>query len=103
VDRSNNNPDKNEVFATMAQKVIVELVDDLDGTASADVNTVNFALDGARYEIDLTEHNANRLRDAVADYVVAVRRTGGRIKRGASPATSPPARSDVKGAERSYP
>ncbi|MFL6141775.1 MAG: Lsr2 family protein [Labedaea sp.] len=76
----------------MAQKVIVELVDDLDGTASDDINTVSFALDGASYEIDLTEHNAGRLRDAVADYVAAARRTGGRVKRGTAPSTSPPAR-----------
>ena len=37
----------------MAQKVIVELVDDLDGTVSEDISTVTFALDGVSYEIDL--------------------------------------------------
>jgi hypothetical protein len=73
----------------MAQKVIIELVDDLDGRASDDINTVRFALDGASYEIDLSEHNANRLRNAVADYIAVARRTGGRITRGATPATSP--------------
>ena len=30
----------------MAQKVVVKIVDDLDGTTSADITTVTFALDG---------------------------------------------------------
>jgi nucleoid-associated protein Lsr2 len=72
----------------MAQKVVVELVDDLDGTASDDISTVTFGLDGVRYEIDLTEDNAERLRDALADYVGAARRTGGRIKRATSVSSS---------------
>jgi nucleoid-associated protein Lsr2 len=67
----------------MAQKVVVELVDDLDGTASDDISTVTFGLDGVEYEIDLTEDNANRLRDGLADFVAAARRTGGRLRRGA--------------------
>jgi hypothetical protein len=66
----------------MAQKVIVELVDDLDGTASDDISTVSFSLDGADYEIDLNEANAENLRNTLDAYVAAARRTGGRIKRG---------------------
>lgn len=65
----------------MAQKVTVQLVDDLDGTASDDISTVTFALDGASYEIDLTEQNAENLRSALEDYIAAARRTGGRVKR----------------------
>ncbi|GAA2724422.1 MULTISPECIES: Lsr2 family protein [Streptomyces] len=60
----------------MAQKVQVLLVDDLDG-GEAD-ETVTFALDGKSYEIDLTTDNADKLREALADYVKAARRTGGR-------------------------
>jgi hypothetical protein len=77
----------------MAQKVVVELVDDLDGTASEDISTVTFRLDGASYEIDLTENNAERLRESLAPYVGAARRTGGRIKRVTTtgPATRPTA------------
>ncbi|MEU3355908.1 Lsr2 family protein [Streptomyces sp. NPDC037389] len=60
----------------MAQKVQVLLVDDLDG-GEAD-ETVTFALDGKSYEIDLTTGNADKLREALADYVKAARRTGGR-------------------------
>jgi hypothetical protein len=73
----------------MAQKVIVELVDDLDGTASDDISTVSFSLDGADYEIDLTEDNAESLRATLEEYVAAARRTGGRIKRGSGPTKSP--------------
>lgn len=69
----------------MAQKVLVQLVDDLTGAASDDISTVLFGLDGANYEIDLTEENAERLRAALADYVTSARRTGGRIKRGTRP------------------
>jgi hypothetical protein len=66
----------------MAQQVLVQLVDDLDGTTSSDVSTVLFSLDGVTYEIDLSEDNAERLRGGLAQYVEAARRTGGRIKRG---------------------
>jgi hypothetical protein len=66
----------------MAQKVLVQLVDDLDGTTSESVSTVQFGLDGVTYEIDLTDSNADRLRGVFADYVNSGRRTGGRVKRG---------------------
>ena len=69
----------------MAQQVIVELVDDLDGTTSDDISTVSFGLDGASYEIDLTEANAQSLRSALETFVGAARRTGGRLKRGTAP------------------
>jgi Lsr2 len=68
----------------MAQKVIVQLVDDLDGTVAEDISTVTFGLDGASYEIDLTGGNADKLRATLADFVGAARRTGGRVKRGAA-------------------
>ncbi|MBB1254282.1 histone-like nucleoid-structuring protein Lsr2 [Streptomyces alkaliterrae] len=58
----------------MAQKVQVLLVDDLDG-GEAD-ETVTFALDGKSYEIDLNAENAGKLRDALAEFVKAGRRTG---------------------------
>jgi hypothetical protein len=70
----------------MAQKVLVQFVDDLDGTSSEDVATVQFGLDGVTYEIDLNDANAERLRKICGDYVAAARRTGGRVKRGTAPA-----------------
>lgn len=64
----------------MAQKVTVSLVDDLDGSEAGE--TVEFGLDGAFYEIDLSEDNAERLRDALAEYVEHARRSGGRKRSG---------------------
>jgi hypothetical protein len=64
----------------MAQKVTVSLVDDLDGSEAGE--TVEFGLDGAFYEIDLSEDNAERLRDALAEYVGHARRSGGRKRTG---------------------
>jgi ATP-dependent phosphoenolpyruvate carboxykinase len=60
----------------VAQIREIRLVDDLDGE-SAD-ETVEFAIDGKNYEIDLSKDNAGKLRDALADYVSAARRAGGR-------------------------
>jgi hypothetical protein len=70
----------------MAQKVLVQLVDDLDGTSSNDISTVTFGLDGVTYEIDLNENNASNLRDHLSEFIASARRTGGRVKRGGSPA-----------------
>lgn len=66
----------------MAQKVLVQLVDDLDGTSSNDIATVTFGLDGVSYEIDLNEGNATNLRDHLSEFIASARRTGGRVKRG---------------------
>lgn len=66
----------------MAQRVTVEMVDDLDGTASDAVATVTFALDGVQYEIDLAEQNADRLREALGEFVSAAHRIGGRAQKG---------------------
>ena len=60
----------------MAQKVTVELVDDLDGSTAAE--TVGFALDGTTYEIDLNKRNAKALRKTLETYVGAARRVSGK-------------------------
>ncbi len=68
----------------MAQRVRIELTDDLlnDGTAADE--TVTFALDGATYEIDLTSANAAKLRDQLGVWVGVARRVSGG-KRAAAP------------------
>ena len=63
-----------EKGTTVAQKINVTLVDDIDGGEASE--TVEFALDGTRYEIDLSAGNAQGLRDALAQYVAAARRAG---------------------------
>jgi hypothetical protein len=71
----------------MAQKVTVQLVDDLDGSQSNDISTVTFGLDGATYEIDLTEANADNLRKSLEEFAAHARRTGGRLQRGTASAS----------------
>lgn len=56
----------------MAQKVVVTLFDDIDGSEAAE--TIAFGLDGKSYEIDLNEANAKKLRKALAPYVDAGRK-----------------------------
>ena len=58
----------------MARREIVVLEDDLDG-GKAD-ETVKFALDGVQYEIDLSDKNAQKLRDAFADFLAHGRKVG---------------------------
>lgn len=65
----------------MAQKTVVELVDDLDG-GKAD-ETVAFALDGVDFLIDLSAENAARLRESLAEFVGHARKTGGKRGKGA--------------------
>ena len=76
----------------MAQKVLVEMLDDIDGTPAA--HTVPFALDGITYEIDLSDDNAAALRDELARYIGAARRTGGRKVRVATGQSTAPTASD---------
>lgn len=64
----------------MATMTTVTLVDDLDGSEAEE--SVTFALDGASYEIDLSEKNARKLREALAGYVEHARRVDG-SRRGA--------------------
>jgi hypothetical protein len=59
----------------MAKKTLVQLVDDLDGSEAEE--TISFGLDGTSYEIDLNGEHAAALRDALAPYVGAARRTSG--------------------------
>ena len=56
----------------MAQKVVVTLFDDIDGSEAAE--TIAFGLDGKSYEIDLNQANAKKLRKALAPYVDAGRK-----------------------------
>ena len=61
----------------MAQKYLVQLIDDLDGTEldQTDAEQVTFSLDGVAYLIDLSTTNATALRDALRPYIDVARRT----------------------------
>lgn len=69
----------NPKVARMAQRVITQLVDDLDGKELKDGQgeTVTFGLDGVTYEIDLATKNASSLRNALQPYVDVARKSGG--------------------------
>ncbi|GII52475.1 Lsr2 family protein [Planotetraspora thailandica] len=56
----------------MAKHTQVILIDDLDGGEANE--TVAFAIDGTSYEIDLSDGNAKRLRDALSPFVGGARR-----------------------------
>jgi Lsr2 len=58
----------------MAQKVTVELEDDLDGGPADE--TVRFGFDGSDYEIDLSKTNAARFRSQLEPYLDHARKAG---------------------------
>ncbi|WIB69153.1 Lsr2 family protein (plasmid) [Curtobacterium sp. MCBD17_035] len=74
----------------MAQKITTTLVDDLNGDTIEDGKgrTVTFGFDGAHYEIDLTDDNADALREAFSDYVAAARKVSGRSGRAGAGSSS---------------
>ena len=55
----------------MVQKTIVTLVDDLTGEEAENISTVEFALDGVTYQLDLTDENRMKLHDALSPYAKA--------------------------------
>ncbi|WP_151525720.1 histone-like nucleoid-structuring protein Lsr2 [Serinicoccus kebangsaanensis] len=76
----------------MAQRVQVILVDDLSGGEAN--QTVEFALDGVHYEIDLSDENAAKLREDLASWIGQARRAGGRRQTRRRGSSSSSGRSD---------
>lgn len=62
------------------------LIDDVDGSEANE--TIQFALDGVQYEIDLNETHAKELRDSLATWVDSARRVAGRRRPGRAAASS---------------
>jgi Lsr2 len=58
----------------MAQKLTLELQDDLDGGPADE--TVRFGIDGAEYEIDLRTSNATTFRQQLAPFIDHARKAG---------------------------
>lgn len=60
----------------MAQKYIVQLVDDLtrEDIEAGTGESVRFGLDGVGYTIDLTAEHAGNLREALAPYLAVARK-----------------------------
>lgn len=81
----------------MARRTTVQLIDDVDGSVIKDGQgeTVEFALGGVQYSIDLSNKHANELYDQFAFWVEHAKKVGGRRARrktpsatGASPASN---------------
>ena len=63
-------------------RIVTEVRDDIDGSDAT--QTIRFALDGVEYEIDLSDRNANRLRNSFAEFVGHARKIGGGMERKAA-------------------
>ncbi|MFJ1936638.1 Lsr2 family protein [Kitasatospora sp. NPDC088160] len=61
----------------VVQRIQIVVEDDLTGGRADE--TVFFALDGQRYEIDLAEANAESLRQSLAPFMARARRVRGRL------------------------
>ncbi|SIS23766.1 histone-like nucleoid-structuring protein Lsr2 [Williamsia sterculiae] len=66
----------------MAQKKLVQFIDDLDGKVLTDFETVRFAVDGKDYEFDTSPAHAEQFRKLLEKYVTVSRltRPGGRSR-----------------------
>jgi len=71
----------------VAKQTTFTLIDDIDGSEAEE--QVEFAVDGRSFEIDLSTANGTRLREVLAPFVSAARRTGGRRN---SPSAAPVSR-----------
>ena len=79
----------------MARQTTVRFIDDLDGSDAS--GTFDFSLEGRQYEVDLSDENAKKLREALAPFIDVARKTGahGRhIQRQTTAMTDRPLRSN---------
>ncbi|MFE5703841.1 Lsr2 family protein [Rhodococcus koreensis] len=67
----------------MARKIVVERIDDIDGTPiqNGKGETIVFSVDGVDYEIDLKGKNAKEFHSTLTYYIEHATRVGGRKRR----------------------
>jgi len=71
---------------TVARKVVVELVDDIDGTIfGEDGENITFSVNGVDYEIDLKDKHASRFHKQIGFFIEHATRVGGRKRRSDRP------------------
>ena len=58
----------------MAKKQVTVYTDDISGAEVSDAQTMTFAFEGQRYEIDLGKNNADAFRAAMKPYLKAARK-----------------------------
>ena len=81
----------------MAQHFQVRYTDDIDGTDLGEsANTISFAFEGKEYSIDLSDDNAQALREAVAPYIEAGHRVTGAKTKAARKTTGKTSPADTK-------
>ena len=79
----------------MAQRVTVELQDDLDGGPADE--TLRFGIGGMDYEIDLSKKNARKFRRKLAPYIEHARKAGrGQRRRPARTGSSRDRSADIR-------
>lgn len=79
----------------MAKKTIAKYYSDLSGDEiSVGTPTIKFGLEGASYEIDLTEAEQQAIRESLAPYIDAGRKATGARRSGT--VTSGPSPKDVR-------
>ncbi|UNN04752.1 histone-like nucleoid-structuring protein Lsr2 [Rhodococcus opacus] len=70
----------------MARKVVVELVDDIDGTIfGEDGENITFSVNGVDYEIDLKDKHASKFHKQIGFFIEHATRVGGRKRRSDRP------------------
>ncbi len=76
----------------MAKRVTTQLVDDIDGSVIDDESgeTIEFAINGVEYSIDLKAKNANEFHKKLDYYIEHATRVGGRKRKPSPAAASPP-------------
>ncbi|WP_027507123.1 histone-like nucleoid-structuring protein Lsr2 [Rhodococcus sp. UNC23MFCrub1.1] len=79
----------------MAKQYVVELTDDIDGTAIADGTgeSISFSVNGVDYSIDLKDKNATEFHRKLDYYIQHAERVGGRKRKTATPKPSAAAES----------
>lgn len=85
----------------MAERIVVQLVDDINGAEITDESgeRINFSVRGVDYQIDLSAANVAKFEKALAPYLEAATRVGGRRTR-TQKAAEPSSRSAKSGAAR---
>lgn len=76
----------------MAQRTVVQLTDDIDGSEAT--GTVTFGLDGTTYQVDLNDTHAEDLREILAPYVSVARKVSGSRSRRRTNITAPKQRTN---------
>lgn len=79
-----------KVHRTVATQIITSLIDDLDGTAieNGSGESIEFAVNGVEYVIDLKSKNATEFHRKLDYYIEHATRVGGRRRRPSAAGTA---------------